>query len=326
MPVIDKLTKSSIRATELAAADEKRPSRFLDYGWPLLNEALLGLDHGVVLIASPPNQGKSALLLNTYSQVIEHNPDVFVLDFSLDDSFEDRVRNAIARMAKIPINWVKLPSGIPDEAKQARRDAYAKWHTTFAHQLQIIDETELEGKARNFSSIKACVEEYRAKLPPFIKLFVAIDGFHNIVADGFRGDDNQIQKYLSAEIKNMAERNRCVVFATTHTPKGSMKRGLDQDAVLGAGRATYDAKAIGTIFSDYKVNRGNAEIFHDMVLPHSPGITTRLPVIELDITKNKAGSFSDVIFFKFVPEYAYVEEADDKWQVSWKKQLYSGGS
>ena len=74
--------------------------------------------------------------------------------------------------------------------------------------------------------------------------------------------------------------------------------GESGDKVIkGSNRSSYDAKIIASIFSDYKVNRGSAKVFHDAVLEHNPTSVTRLPVIELDIVKNKASNFSDIIFF-----------------------------
>jgi len=97
------------RVVQTCKKDDVQPSRYVDFGCPILNEATLGLDEGVFIVAGPPNFGKSAWVLNIYNQVLLNNMNVDVLDFSLDDSFDNRVRNSIARIAQTPINWVKLP-------------------------------------------------------------------------------------------------------------------------------------------------------------------------------------------------------------------------
>lgn len=311
------------RAGIVCVNDQKQPKRFIDFGWPIMNQATLGLDSGVFLIAAPPNIGKSTTVLNMYSQVILFNPDWFVLDFSLDDTFEDRVRNSVARLAKMPINWVKLPAGIPDAAKQARHQAYIEWRDNYAPRLDIVDETDFEGNSRKFSVIRECIMRYRDSLPDNMNMFISIDGFHNVIVDELRGDDYERQLYLSAEIKNISSQTKSIVCATTHTPKGSMRRGLSQDSVKGAGAVAYDAKLIATLYSDFKINRGDAEVYWDFQLPHTGQTnTTRLPVIELDVTKNKAASFSDIIFYRFIPDYAYMEEAPDQWQYAWRNKVF----
>lgn len=322
--ILDKVDSIGYWSGQTFIEDEKKTGRYLDFGWPLLNKAISGLEKGVFLIPAPANLGKSTVLLNIYSNIIVNNPDVFVVDFSLDDSREERFRNSIARLAKIPINWVTLPYDIPDAAKIARKAAAKQWHGDIMPQLQIIDETGVDNTARNFSTIRSLVEAYREKLPSTLKLVVVIDGFHNIIVDEMPyADDVKQGKYLSTEMKNLAFSTNTVILASAQTPKGSLRRGLTQDSVKGNGAATYDAKVIAPIFSDFAVNRGAAEVYHDAVLPHS-GLSTpvRLPVIELDFAKNKAGSFKDIIFYRFYPEYAYVEEAPDQWQTSWKKVVY----
>jgi hypothetical protein len=147
-----------------------------------------------------------------------------------------------------------------------------------------------------------------------------------VIVDEMRGDENQKLTHLSGEMKHLAAVTNSVVIASAATPKGSMRRGLDQDAVKGPGGSTYDAKLIATAFSDVKVNRSNAQIFHDAELPHNPGTVQRLPVIELDIAKNKVDAFQDIIFYKFVPEYAYIEEAPEQWQEAWRQVLYGAST
>lgn len=322
---ISKLQDIIVSSEALYKADLKQEGRFLDFGWPLLNKATLGLDCGVFLIAGPPNLGKSAVISGIRENVMALNDDIFVLDFSLDDNKRDRIRNAVASHAKIPINWVKLPKSdeVPMGARELRRDIFRQWSTFANSRLRIIEEKDFDEKARNLSVIRDVVRQYAVRMSEFGKrLVVIIDGFHNIVVDEVSGDDNVKLTHLSKQIKNLAEVTNSIIIATAHTPKGSMRRGLDQDAVKGPGGATYDAKIIATIFSDYKVNRAKAEIFHEAELPHDPGSVRRLPVVELDITKNKASSFQDVIFLMFYPEYSYLEEAPDQWQMAWKSVIY----
>lgn len=313
------------RTKELYINDNKNPEKFLDFGpWTKMAQATLGLDVGVFLIAAVPNVGKSMMLLNIYCNLLKYNSKIFVLDFSLDDSFEDRSRSAIARLAKIPINWVKLPQGIPDTAKDARNKAFRNWAQSYIPSLQIIDETDFGGKASYLSVMKMAITKTRESLPDDIKLVVIVDGFHNITVDEIHGDKLEKQVHLSQQLKSLMTETKSIMFASTHVPKSNIRRNMDWTAVSGAGDIGYDAKIIATIYSDVAVNKGTAEVFHQAVLDHCPGVTLTLPVIELDVVKNKASSFKDIIFYKLFPEYAYVEEAPEQYQVAWRKQIYEG--
>jgi replicative DNA helicase len=320
--LIDQIPDLTTVSGNILIENKRKKGRYLDFGFPVFNDATLGLDHGVVLFAAPPNTGKSMILQNFYSQIIMNNPDAFVLDFSLDDSVADRINQQIARIAKLPINWIKIQTGLSQAAVDCADMASIEWRDVIRPQLEILDETYIDNTARNFSTIRQVVREVR-QVHGDKKLIVAIDGFHNIQVDTCQGDEYAQAKHLSTEMKNLAETNKAIILASAHTPKKSMRRGLDQDSVKGAGNIGYDAKIICTLFSDVNTNRGRAEIYHDAILPHSgSNMPQRLPVIELDVAKNKAGSFKDLIMYRFYPEYAYLEEAPAQWQASWKKVIY----
>lgn len=317
---------ASIR--DLKVADETSPARILDFGSTKLNYATLGLDQGVMLIAAPPNLGKSHALLSMYMNILDLNPNVFVLDFSLDDSFATRNHNAIANLAKLPINYIKLPNsfGVTDDMRKARDTAYIAWEGIGGRRLRIIDETDFENRAGFLSVIMEVVKRCSAgiyKANPNAKLVVVVDGFHNIYVDTASAmDTNERLSYLSTQLKGLCADTNSIMLASAHTAKGNHRRRLDSDVVKGANKTGYDARIICSIFSDYKVNRSSAKVYHDAVLPHDPTTVVRLPVIELDIVKNKCSNFSDIIFFKHWPEYASIEEADPTFQNAWKSTVY----
>lgn len=326
MPVVDiNSVKGPVEASfALYQKDNTNPSQYLNWGFPLLNKALLGLDKGVFLIASPANQGKSSTQRSMVQQLVDNNDDVFVIDLTLDDDKEERIRGYVASMAKLPVNWIKYPeaAGMTPALRDLRSNTYKEWSRATEPKLRIIDATDFEETAGNLSVICDVVKQYRDAYPDK-KLVVALDGFHDVVVDNFRGDELPTQRHLSKTIKQLATNEKAVFVVTSHTPKGSLKRGLDQDAVLGTGRTTFDARVIATIYSDYSVNRHEAQVLHHAVLPHNNSSTpVPQPVIELDVTKNKSSSFKDIIFYRFYAEYGYIEEAEPQWQTTWKSTVY----
>lgn len=325
---MSQLPNLSASMQEVKHLDEAAPERFIDYGSPLLNHATLGLDQGVMLIAAPPNVGKSTLLTNMYINVLDLNPGAIVLDFSLDDSRQDRIRNAVASLAKLPINYVKLPNsdGVTDDMRTARSTAYMMWGALAGSRLRIIDETDFDNKGRFLSTITEVVKrvaDNAQKNAPGTKVVVVVDGFHNIHVDsGNRMDVNERLAYLSTQLKGLCADTNSIMLASAHTAKGNNRRRLDSDVIKGASDTGYDARIICHVFSDYKANRSMAKVYHDACLPHDPTAVKRLPVIELDVVKNKCSNFSDIIFFKHIPEYASIEEADPTYQNAWKSLVY----
>lgn len=269
----------------------------------------------------------SSLMLNLYHNLILNNKDVVVLDLSYDDAFDSRFRNAIARLARIPINWVKYPNmdNIPKEAKKARYDAMKEWVAKYTKQLIIVDQTELDGQAKYLSNLEKLIWYYK-DLHTDKKLVVCIDGLHDIFPDnhpfGHNASETQMQSWVSSRLKDLAEQAQVTIIATAHVAKLSPRRGGDAFSIKGSGKTGYDAHLVGTVFSDYKLNRGNAEVWHDATLPHIPDQTVRLPVLELDITKSKVSEYSNIIFFRHYPSYCLLEEASSKWQEHWREVVY----
>lgn len=326
--IIKELQRFPTQVTDLKARQEIPRDRFIDYGFPIFNDATEGLDRGVVLIAGPPNLGKSIVVESLDHNVLAFNDNVALLDFTLDDSVDDRITKAIARIARIPINWSKMPfkSDVTNAARESRDRAYEKWTeltTTRGNSLRIIDQTNFDNTGRCLSTICSVVRAVREKQPDK-KLVISIDGFHNVVVDDLRSsDENYRNAHLSSTLDNLAAETHSVILATAHTPKGSARRGLDSSAVKGSGQMGYDARIIATIFSDLKVNRGKRQVYHQCDLPHlaPPNNIKELPVIELDIVKSKASSFSNVIFYPAWPEYAYMEEGTLTRQKEWADMI-----
>jgi intein/homing endonuclease len=269
----------------------------------------------------------STIQLNAYTHLIEHTPEVQVLDVSLDDDFATRFRNSIARLSKVKINKVRYAFTRTEEENKRVFDAETYWFDAIAPRLTIVECTDFNKNARNLSQIKTIVQAQRDMYGDK-KLVVTIDGFHNIVADDFRGGYNdkiQIEAYTSNELVTLAESEKCSIIVTSHTPKGSLRRGLDQESVKGSVAAGYDAKIMGALYSDYKINRENAEVFGEVIINNEDGtvVKDKFPIIELDIVKNKTSEFNSIIFFEHYPAFCLVEEADPTWQNFWRDLIYS---
>jgi len=327
--VVDRTTIPNIkkRAEDIFQHDNVRTGRYLKFGSKYLDKATEGIEYSTFIIPAPANLGKSTLLINIYHQLILNNPEAFVLDFTLDDTFDIRYRNSLARISKLSINSMKYPDTLSDPEKRIREAAAKTWETDIASKLIILDKTDFNDRATRLTTIEKMIYYTKDNLKgKNKKLIVIIDGLHDIYVDDFPGNaNNQIQteSWVSKRISDIADGAKCTIIASAHTPKGSRRRGNSPDAIKGSSNFGYDAKIIGAVYSDYKINRENAEIFHEIAKANQPDITEKLPVIELDITKNKVSDFSDIIFMKHYPVQSRAEEADEAWQEHWKNVIYN---
>src|SRR5207247_1435866 len=117
--------------------------------------------------------------------VLQHNEDAYWLDFSLDDSVEDRLAYLMARAGGLPIDLIVQAGNATTDEKLKRKSTFEKFHEKFAtryHLFGISDQSEDEEEETNsFSAqwITKTVAQARQQVGPDAKLFVTVDSFHD---------------------------------------------------------------------------------------------------------------------------------------------------
>ena len=110
-----------------------------------------GLYPGFTIVGGDSNLGKTAFMTNLAWNVIQNNQNVYVMDFSLDDSMADKIARTAACSGHLVINAVKTPRKYLNyplmlaRRKQAlinlrnmtdKYIAYDSSHTTFVEDIQ----------------------------------------------------------------------------------------------------------------------------------------------------------------------------------------------
>lgn len=281
---------------------------YLRFGWPRLDRATACLRTGTLILAGPPNYGKSATILNLYQRVLEHNEDVYVLDVTLDDDRATRVDNLIASRARMSIQDVKIAGRLPEELQARRKEAFQSFTARYKHRFSMLDAGSLGARAAFIETLEDYVRRLRDALPEDQKLFLVVDGIRNIQAKGM-GMDYLKDEFVSMRLNQLAVEVGCICLASAQVNKDNRGRGGGIDAVKGGAGVGYDAKLIAMLFNDVRENGEKAGVWHERAEPEFRG--QRFPVIELHIKKSKVSSFDGVIFYPFWPEQCRVEEAGD---------------
>lgn len=298
---------------------------YWNFGFPLFTKAFPSLRSGTAFVVAPENVGKSMFLINLGCKILEHNPDAYWLDFSLDDSVEDRLGYLLACSGDLPINLMKQAGGAPEEEKQRRKEAFSSFYRRFGNRYLLEGESSLlpedpdaEGPAYQAERVAQVIEQARAEIGEDKKLFVTVDSFHDLDLAGRAEDENDRLAQKSKLLKRCAHRSNSLIFMTAHTRKDSRRRGLTSDVLKGEGRILYDAKAVLLLYSDLNLNQENATIFWEERLPD--GMTEKRPVHEVTIRKNKAGENGILLFYNYEPRRARDFEVDEDTQ-SWYRSL-----
>jgi len=292
--------------------------QYITTGWSYLDKAIGGLKYGVFMIPGQANRGKSTFMICVAMKIIENTKDSFVLDFSLDDDRETRYTNMLANATHIPINDLKLGKNLSEEELKKRYLGEQYLGEKIFPHMEIKDGGDCDKRGKSMAYldvIENTIREIKEEEPDK-KLIVCIDGFHNILVDG-RMERNDKDILISSTLKRITEQLGVTIFISTHTTKGFKYRGLEIEAIKGSGQSIFDAKIIGSIYSDYKSNYTAAKIWW-------PKDGEMMPVLELAIVKSKVSSFSGTVFFYHTPDICKLEEATPTWQDHWNKIIYQG--
>lgn len=314
----------------LLEAGLQQTGNYWNFGYSLLTAAFPTLRDGLIYIIAPENVGKSMYILNWGYNVLQYTENSRWLDFSLDDSEGDRWSYLLARSGDLPINLIKQAGHASDEEKNARRLAFGQFFQRYGRRyIQISSSTEENGMTLNageeftftVEEVDQMIRANREKLGPDVPLFITVDSFHDLdVRQRGLEDENSKLAYKSKLLKRCATQTGSLIVMTAHTRKDSRRRGLQADALKGEGRILYDAKAICHLFSDLNLNRDAATLYWEERQPD--GMPEKRPVHELDIQKNKAGSFKGVLFYNYEPRRCFDLEVDEATQSYYRNQLF----
>lgn len=277
-----------------------------------------GLYPGFTVVAGDSNLGKTALMTNLAWNIIQNNNDVYVMDFSLDDSMPDKLGRMVACSGKIAINAVRTPMRYQNyPIMLARRkktlielrrssDKYRAYDASFSTFVEDIQK-EIEDKLIYF-------DEHNINK----KLVVFIDNFHDM--------DLREQPNLSSKDKFDTLAQWCSDFSTKHNitmicsaelKKLNGIRRPQLDDLRETVKIKYAAKAVLLVYNEVHYKGESANIYYN--LANNP---YKQPIFEVHFAKNKYGTYKGRNFFEFYPDMAYIKECDPQVQKTYMNIVY----
>lgn len=289
----------------------------LDWGFPSLNKAFEGLNTGVHLVAGQSNIGKSSFMLQLAWQVSQSNQiptaekprKAFVLYFSLDDSNNELLPRLVAIDQRIPINVVRFPKKYQDNATymQKRAEGVIKLRES----VDYINMQDVNSGS-DIEFIQETMETYHVELQkedPTYQLVVFIDNFHDItIGDEKLRSKSGGEKYdhIADMLTKIATKYDCPIVCTAEFRKLNGNRRPTVDDIRESVKILYEAKAVMLCYNEVSL-RGQQSTVHWMRNDNP----NKQPVYEVQVGKNKYGSFKGRAFFEFIPEMAFCREVSE---------------
>lgn len=189
---------SKTLARKFEADTSRPPGELLGYRLKTFRElakAIDGVQPGFYIIAADTNAGKTSFLCNLSLDLLEANPDLTGILFTLDDSKDVILNRLLAIAGGIPINRVQRKPET-DHHQRLLEEAYDRLSDLAEQErLFIRDMSEIP-------DIRAMETEIKRRMKR--KLFVVIDALYNLDV-GIEGDQRRenieranILKYLSS--------------------------------------------------------------------------------------------------------------------------------
>lgn len=276
----------------------------------ILDRALEGIPIGpcYVAIAAVPNVGKSTFVRNLTYEMLLSNPDLMVLMFSIDDSFEKVVPSYIAMDSQLNISQVRKPYETikNDREKLNRLNIAWKNFESLSDRLIIKD---LKDNVGTLAEIERNVKAYKEKYPDK-NLLAVIDNFHNL--HDFANQDTRIKfMNLSDMIKGLTVTYSMPIVNIMELRKqerAEAKPNL-QD-IKETNDIMYDADIIMLIHQELNNIREKSNLYWKSKNDGKDffGEDIKFPINELIIAKTKESGFKGSLFFRFRSDKATFHE------------------
>lgn len=274
-----------------------------------------GIKPGFIVIAGDSNLGKSAVMSQLAYNIASLNDDVYVMDYSLDDPFKDKIPRIIGGNAKIILNAVKNPNDYKHLPLMLVRRAEA------LNQLRARTDKYIAYDNNDTSFIEDIEEEVEKMMITFDKeginkkVVLFIDNMHDLnIKTQPNLQDKQKYDYIASWAADLAIKYDIPVICTAELKKLNSTRRPTLDDVRESVKIKYEAKAIIMVYNEVHYKGESADVYF-----YRSTSTMKQPVLELHFAKNKISSYKGRCFFEFFPDMARLEEADDK-----SSKLYAG--
>jgi hypothetical protein len=268
------------------------------------------------------------------------NKDVMVVFHTADDSLYERQSRILGSRFNLPSELFETPKYYLDHPELTREKGIDDFEAVLSRArcwLRRLFEEErlivadINGIAPTFPALGRYVTDIRKKFPEK-NIIVLEDNFHLLEMPGFGKDAGEAKIAAASHfMKQLCTGQQVTVLATMELPKSSLERGKRPyyTNVKGTGAIPYDVNANWGCHNDMADMGDEAAIFwedteHQQQV-QSAGVdymeSTRMPVLEVIVDKNKISGFKGTLFFKMWPLSGRIEECSTEDQNNYRTRL-----
>ncbi|GIV21855.1 MAG: hypothetical protein KatS3mg023_3606 [Armatimonadota bacterium] len=249
-------------------------------GWGDRIPAMLnGWSSGLLLIAGQSNHGKSSLAVSLGLQFLQANPNLWILDFTMDDDIRDRISKYIAILSGLSPDAVKMEHEYLTKLGGSVRERYLQ-RLDYAYDIMASLDRLIVLDAQGMYEVLHGEENAHGIVAPSIEtvqritqqlylqlrgtedqILVIIDAINDLIVEQSPniGDNERLARIGSA-MMNISQLYNARIIATSHARKVTNWRKPRMDDVYGASALKYAAKVITFVYNDYKARRSDSSL------------------------------------------------------------------
>jgi len=265
-------------------------------------------DNGMVVIGGKPNSGKSMFMLNIARSLLMRNDNTIVFYQTIDDTKRTLFNRWCACSCGLPINAVRNPNkyrryrklldriGLSiDEFNSRRLDGYQEI-MNLVEQERLVVRDQSSGVSIPYA--RSIIEQIRNKYPDKT-VYYFLDAFNNL--SEVSGDDRRIgAEGACNELKNINHTLGVPTVYVSHYRKTEfMVRPNDSD-LKETGILHYHPIVIMHIWNPRSEDPTHDELVWSMS-DDDNGEPVLLPVMEVNVSKNKKSDFKGIRYLNFEP-------------------------
>lgn len=289
--IIDRLDFASELRERFKLDDKRDPNKPL--GFPLtkfkqLSEYTDGIQPGFYHLAAESNIGKTAIFTNLALDLLDTNPDVSVMYFSLDDSRRYTAYRFLSILSQLHINKIQKPKIDPVNYHMitGARDKF----------LDLVDNNRLIvkdlGDLTHIDQLQSAITDYSN----IKKLVVFIDGLYNLEVNANSNQGIRIENIERAQkVKEIVDTFRIPLLSTGELRKKMKNEGKKTKPTLHdlmeTGKYAYNANVVWLLSQ----------------ISSQP--LTNIDTLTLDFAKNKLSDFKGEQYLIFDRPTGTIREA-----------------
>lgn len=297
--------------TELRTQKGNRPFPGLDTGFDYLNGVLNGIENEMYLIGGASSMGKTTFITQLAYQILKANPDVGLVFFSLDQSKKDVLTKFLAEASSVPVKYLKCPYPKNEANEQKKKDGIQQL-SSLTKRMRIIDESHGEVSIKDFKNI---VRKFKIE---FVNkpILVAVDTVMGIRSYQKYNDRGSELDDILAELKALVRTENIAIIGTFNLDSKSEVSRPTRESVARIPAFFYQPYVTMTLYADAVIN------YETPFLEWEWGTTdVMVPIVELDILKNKMNGFKGKVFYRFFDSVAAFRECVEEENENFRAML-----